>query len=92
MTAEELMMHYKKVREDENIDGGLGLITNPQAQIGGILLVGMNPSGEGDKTHLYRYCDGDFWIPKHEMMGSTATCLVGLYPKSGNLGLLIFKQ
>ena len=49
MTAEELMGQYKKVREEEGINGGLGLITNPQAQVGGMLLVGLNPSGEGDR-------------------------------------------
>ena len=31
MTAEELMEKYKKVREEEGVNGGLGLITNPQA-------------------------------------------------------------
>jgi hypothetical protein len=69
MTAEELMDQYKKVREEEGINGGLGLITNPQAQVGGMLLVGLNPSGEGDEIHNYISCKSDFWDPKHEMMG-----------------------
>ena len=69
MTAEELMDQYKKVREEEGTNGGLGLITNPQAQVGGMLLVGLNPSGEGDEIHNYISCKSDFWDPKHEMMG-----------------------
>ncbi len=70
MNAEELMGQYKKVREEEGINGGLGLITNPQAKEGGILLVGMNPSGEGDGIHNYSKCKkDDFWGPKFEMMG-----------------------
>ena len=53
MTAEELMSRYEKVREEEKINGELCLITNPKAKTGdnskagGILLVGMNPSGKG---------------------------------------------
>ena len=70
MTEAELMGHYKKVREEEGINGDLGLITNPQAQVGGILLVGLNPSGEGDQIHNYINCKNDFWNPKHEMMGA----------------------
>ena len=70
MMTEELMDQYKKVREEEGIDGGLGLITNPNAQVGGILLVGLNPSGEGDERYNYSCCKSDFWDPKHEMMGS----------------------
>ena len=50
MTATELMGHYKKVREEEGMNGGLGLITNPQAQVGGILLAGLNPSGKEMKS------------------------------------------
>ena len=69
MTAEELMGQYKKVREEEGINGGLGLITNPNAKERGILLVGMNPSGEGDGIHPYSNCETEFWIPKHSMMG-----------------------
>ena len=69
MTAEELMGQYKKVREEEGVNGGLGLITNPNAKERGILLVGMNPSGEGDGIHPYSNCETEFWIPKHSMMG-----------------------
>lgn len=69
MTAEELMGLYKKVREEENVNGGLGLITNPNAKEEGILLVGMNPSGEEDGTHNYCECENDFFAPKHMMMG-----------------------
>jgi len=70
MTAEELMEQYKKVREEEGISGGLGLITNPRALERGILLVGMNPSGQGDGVHIYCECKkDDFWGPKFDMMG-----------------------
>lgn len=70
MTAEELMEKYKKVREEERISGGLGLITNPKAKTDKILLVGMNPSGQGDGVHNYCECEkDDFWGPKFEMMG-----------------------
>jgi len=69
MTAEELMNQYMKVREEENINGELGLITNPQARIGGILLMGMNPSGQGDDIYDYSCCKSEFWNPKHDMMG-----------------------
>lgn len=76
MTAEELMNRYKKVREEEKIEGELGLITNPNAKTrdnsrtGGILLVGMNPSGKGDGViSNYIDCKTSFWIPKHTMMG-----------------------
>jgi hypothetical protein len=70
MTAEELMGQYKKVREGEGVNGGLGLITNPQALERGILLVGMNPSGQGDGVHIYCECKkDDFWGPKFDMMG-----------------------
>ena len=53
MTAKELMSCYEEVREKEKIKGELCLITNPKAKTGdnsktgGILLVGMNPSGKG---------------------------------------------
>lgn len=69
LTAEALMGIYKKIREEENVNGGLGLITNPQAQVGGILLVGLNPSGEGDVIYNYIDSKSDFWNPKHSMMG-----------------------
>lgn len=69
MTAITLMEIYKKIREEEGVNGGLGLITNPQAHVGGILLVGLNPSGEGDGIHSYSTCKSEFWNPKHEMMG-----------------------
>lgn len=69
MTAEALMEIYKNIREEENVNGGFGIITNPQAQVGGILLVGLNPSGEGDNIYNYNSCESDFWDPKHEMMG-----------------------
>ena len=85
MTAEELMERYKKVREEEKIDGGLGLITNPQANTGGILIVGMNPSGKGDKIYDYNLCKGDFWCPKHYMMGG---CGNGYDKKCGYIDLL----
>ena len=58
--AEELMGQYKKVRDEEMESGGLGLITNPNAKEGGILLVGMNPSGEGDGIYPYNTCRSEF--------------------------------
>lgn len=70
MRTETLMEVYKKIREEENANGGLGLITNPQAKKEGILLVGLNPSGEGDGIYNYLECKrDDFWGPKFEMMG-----------------------
>lgn len=69
LTTEALMGIYKKIREEENVNGGLGLVTNPQAQVGGILLVGLNPSGEGDVIYNYIDSKSDFWNPKHSMMG-----------------------
>lgn len=69
MTAEKLMGQYKKVRDEENVSGGLGLITNPSAKERGILLVGLNPSGEGDGIYPYSTCRSEFWDPKHSMMG-----------------------
>lgn len=70
MDAKTLMDCYKNVvQKEENIDADLGLITNPNAQKDGILLVGMNPSGSGQETYDYRLCRSDFWDPKHAMMG-----------------------
>ncbi len=77
MTAEELMSRYEKVREEEKINGELCLITNPKAKTGdnskagGILLVGMNPSGlgQGDAIKDYKDCNDGFGISKHSMMG-----------------------
>ena len=71
MTAKELMSRYEEVREKEKIKGELCLITNPKAKAGGILLVGMNPSGKGkgDAINDYKDCNDRFWIPKHSMMG-----------------------
>lgn len=69
ITAEELMGYYKKVRDEEMVSGGLGLITNPNAKEEGILLVGLNPSGEGDGIYSYSTCRSEFWDPKHLMMG-----------------------
>ena len=77
MTAKELMSCYEEVREKEKINGELCLITNPKAKTGdnsktgGILLVGMNPSGkgQGDVIKDYKDCNDGFWISKHSMMG-----------------------
>lgn len=85
MTAEELMERYKKVREEEKISGGLGIITNPNAKIGGILLVGMNPSGKRDGIYDYNQCISDFWCPKHYMMGGGEN---GYDKKCGYIDLL----
>ena len=70
MTAEELMVLYKKIRYEERVSGGLGLITNPIAKERGILLVGLNPSGEGDGIYSYSTCRSEFCDPKHSMMGN----------------------
>ena len=70
MDAKTLMDYYKNVVQvEENINADLGLITNPNAKKGGILLVGMNPSGSGQQEYDYRECHSDFWDPKHKMMG-----------------------
>ncbi len=70
MDAKTLMDYYKNVVQvEENINADLGLITNPEAKKGGILLVGMNPSGVGQQVYDYRECHRDFWDPKHKMMG-----------------------
>lgn len=70
MDAKTLMDYYKNVVQvEENINADLGLITNPEAKKGGILLVGMNPSGVGQQVYDYRECHSDFWDPKHKMMG-----------------------
>ncbi len=83
MTAEELMARYIKVRKEQF--GGLGLITNPNAQVGGILLVGMNPSGKGDQIYSFDNCEGDFWKPKHDMLGGHG---MGYDNKCGYIDLL----
>lgn len=73
-TKDLLLKQYREVLRLNNVHYNIALITNENAAEGGILLVGMNPSGkEGkeDKEDLYEYgkeCDG-FWYPKHRMMG-----------------------
>ena len=84
MTAEELMDQYKMVREEE-FGLGLGLIINPDAQVGGILLVGMNPSGKGDDIYSFNECEGAFWNPKHDMLGGRGR---GYDTKCGYIDLL----
>lgn len=81
-TGFDLCVAYRKAIEKFKEQYGLCIITNPNAKNGGILLVGMNPSGnEVDDIPFvdYNLCRkkaeggfGDrssFWGPKHEMMG-----------------------
>ena len=72
-TGKMLLEHYREVLNHNNVNYKLCVITNGKAKEGGILLVGMNPSGDGGKE-LFDYLDeeckyGDFWEPKHKMMG-----------------------
>lgn len=66
---EELFAKYISVRNEEKRTERFGLIINSDAIEGGILLVGMNPSGDGDAMYEYRECKSDFWNPKHAMLG-----------------------
>lgn len=69
-----LLEQYKIVLAEQNKQFNLCLITNSNAKKGGILLVGINPSGEPIGNHVdpfeYERCDTKtFWYPKHHMMG-----------------------
>lgn len=83
-TGIELCAAYRKAIEKFNEPYSLCIITNPNAKKDGILLVGMNPSGNNPNDEAsvdYNNCrkkekgkeySGDpssFWGPKHEMMG-----------------------
>lgn len=73
LTRDQLLEQYKVVRNFNNVDFKICIITNGKAKEGGILLVGMNPSGDSDKDDRFDYlnCWGEpFWDPKHKMMGS----------------------
>jgi len=76
-TGEILLEHYREVLNHNNVNFELCVITNKDAKDGGILLVGMNPSGNGRKE-LFDYIEqcfeeegkkDGFWNPKHRMMG-----------------------
>lgn len=90
MTAEELMDQYKKVREEEF---SLGLIINPNAKVGGILLVGLNPSKRSDKGDVHPIsfdkCEDSFWNPKHDMLGGHGR---GYDVKCGYIDLLPVRE
>jgi len=95
MDAETLMYYYKNVvQKEENNNDELGLITNPNAQKGGILLVGMNPSGTGQEIYKYLDCHDGFWESKHTMMGAyNHKCgFIDLLPVRGGDQNLIIEQ
>lgn len=73
MTGKQLLDMYHSF-VDSNAE--YGVITNDQAMRGGILLVGMNPSGSGNGIYDFTIpgnpndrCEKDFWIPKRKMLG-----------------------
>lgn len=80
-SPESLLKEYNEATA--GIKGGFEycVIGNYDAKVGGVMLVGMNPSGRGDekKPMDYQMCKslaeggwGDphnFWGPKHQMMG-----------------------
>ena len=72
-TRQLLLEEYDKVLRDNNESFNIAVITNSKARVGGILLVGMNPSKD-DGAPEYDYLEdcwgGNFWNPKHKMMGS----------------------
>ncbi len=80
-SAQNLLMKYNNAVGTKKGSFGFFVINNPIAIQSGIMLVGMNPSGNdpNDGFNEYLKCrrrseggDGDrscFWGPKHEMMG-----------------------
>ena len=80
-SPESLLKEYNEATAGLKGRFGYCVITNPEAKVGGVMLVGMNPSGRGDekKPMDYQMCKslaeggwGDphnFWGPKHQMMG-----------------------
>ena len=80
-TRDCLLRKYKEVlKENYNgIDYHIAVITNNNAKKDGILLVGLNPAGtpygeprKGEdirESIEYKECGGQFWDPKHEMLG-----------------------
>lgn len=81
MPPESLLKEYNDVTIGAKGRFGYCVITNPDAKIGGVMLAGINPSGQGSDDIIvdYRMCRsraesgwGDphsFWGPKHQMMG-----------------------
>ena len=81
MTRKELLSKYEEVLRDEIY--GYTVETNENAREGGILLVGLNPSNnDSEPEHEYRECTGDFWNPKHVMMGKydSRCAYIDLFP------------
>lgn len=80
-SPESLMKAYNDATVGIKGRFGYCVITNPDAKVGGVMLVGINPSGHGSDDIIvdYRKCKsraeggwGDpasFWGPKHRMMG-----------------------
>ena len=71
-----MLEQYKRVLAEQNKQYHLDLTTNSNCKEGGILLVGINPSGEPEginaipHEHEYEECKTKrFWYPKHYMMG-----------------------
>ena len=65
-----LLQEYKDAIKGKSCDYNFCIISNPNAKHNGIMLVGMNPSGDaGEELFDYSRCTGGFWNPKHEMMG-----------------------
>lgn len=86
MTGKELFNDYHEVKQSANY----GVITNDYAKENGILLVGMNPSKDGNDVYSFREIaktvdinnEKDFWAPKIKMMGDyTSNCgYIDLFP------------
>lgn len=80
-SPESLLKEYNEATTGLKGRFGYCVITNPEAKVGGVLLVGINPSGHGSDDIIvdYRMCKsranggwgdrGGFWGPKHQMMG-----------------------
>lgn len=81
MPPELLLKEYNDVTIGAKGRFGYCVISNPDAKIGGVMLTGINPSGQGSDDIIvdYRMCRsraeggwgdrGGFWGPKHLMMG-----------------------
>lgn len=74
-----LLEHYKEIFNQNSSSFNHAIITNENAIEEGILLMGLNPSGNpfgetpDDRESIEYYgekgCHGKYWDPKHEMMG-----------------------
>jgi len=76
-TNQQLYEKYKQSLKLANVETpiNLGVYSNSHAKIGGIMMVGMNPSGSNDDPSGNDFFDfihldnGLFWKPKREMLG-----------------------